>query len=234
MSNRLFQLVPESNLDRVRYLRRSRCVTGIAAAVAAVAIACLAGTTWLDMHSRAMLASAQETGAPVIRIEQEIQALRTIDEELAKALELQRSLGVSIPANGVVRAVSEVLPQGAMIRSITLQFQNVQGAARRQRRSSSKDADDAAPRALECVVEGIAADDADVGGLVDGLARLPALSNVNLESSRSYEFRGRNAREFKITFQADLERRWKLPEVATAAVAANDTDANGRGWEDKP
>jgi hypothetical protein len=43
---------------------------------------------------------------------------------------------------------------------------------------------------------------------------------VNLESSRSYEFRGRNAREYKITFHADLERRWRLPQLASVSVAA--------------
>lgn len=220
MSNRLFQLVPQSNLDRVRNLRGSRCLTGISASIAAVAVACLAGSTWLDMHSRGMLASAMETGAPVIKIEQEVDALRTVDTELTKALTLQRSLGVSIPANGVVRAVADVLPEGAMIRSISLDFQNVQGSARRQRRTAGKDSDTAAPRVLACVIEGIAADDADVGALVDGLARLPSFSRVNLESSRSYEFRGRNAREYKITFHADLERRWRLPQLASVSVAA--------------
>jgi hypothetical protein len=71
-------------------------------------------------------------------------------------------------------------------------------------------------RSLHCVIEGIAADDADVGALVEGLSRLPSFSKVTLESSRSYEFRGKNAREYKITFNADLERRWKLPQVASA------------------
>jgi hypothetical protein len=46
------------------------------------------------------------------------------------------------------------------------------------------------------------------------------VSRVALESSRSREFMGRQVREFRVTFAVDLEKRWKLPEVA--ATAAHD------------
>jgi UDP-N-acetylmuramyl pentapeptide synthase len=55
--------------------------------------------------------------------------------------------------------------------------------------------------------------------IVDGLGKLPSLSKVSLESSRSYEFRGKNAREYKVSFVADLEKRWRLPEIAVVAEA---------------
>ena len=45
------------------------------------------------------------------------------------------------------------------------------------------------------------------------------LTRVTLESSRTYEFRGKNAREFKVTFAADLDRRWKLPQITTVTEA---------------
>jgi hypothetical protein len=216
MSNRLFCLVPQANVDRIRNLRASRRISFSAAGVATVAIAILGGSTWLDFRSREMLATAQKEGAPVIKIEQELAALRADEAELAKSLALQRSLGVTLPANGVVRAVADSLPEGALVRSLSLEFQNVQGSTRRQRRGASKDNDAASARSLHCVIEGIAADDSDVGALVEGLSRLPSFSKVTLESSRSYEFRGKNAREYKITFNADLERRWKMPQVASA------------------
>ena len=50
-------------------------------------------------------------------------------------------------------------------------------------------------------------------------APLMSLSKVSLESSRSYEFRGKNAREYKVSFVADLEKRWRLPEIAVVAEA---------------
>ena len=55
------------------------------------------------------------------------------------------------------------------------------------------------------------------------LAALAPMSQVSLESSRSREFRGANAREFRIHFTVDLDRRWKLPEVAAAAAEAGGT-----------
>ena len=135
-----------------------------------------------------------------------------------RSLALQRSLGNTIPANGVIRAVSDALPTGALIKSIAIEYQNVQGTNRKQRKGA-KETDAATPRSLVCVIEGIALDDRDVGAIVDGLGKLPSLSKVSLESSRSYEFRGKNAREYKVSFVADLEKRWRLPGIAVAAEA---------------
>jgi hypothetical protein len=118
----------------------------------------------------------------------------------------------------VIRAVSDALPKGALIKSITIEYQNVQGTNRKQRKGA-KETDAATPRSLVCVIEGIALDDRDVGAIVDGLGKLPSLSKVSLESSRSYEFRGKNAREYKVSFVADLEKRWRLPEIAVVAEA---------------
>jgi hypothetical protein len=216
MSRRQFHLLPTTTVARVCANRATRGVVFTSGCIASVAVVLLGLSTWLDTTSRATLAVAQKEGAPVIQIEQEVAALRLVEQQIVKSLALQRSLGNTIPANGVIRAVSETLPRGALIKSITLEYQNVQGNNRKQRKGA-KESDAANPRTLVCVVEGIALDDRDVGAIVDGLGRLPSLSKVSLESSRSYEFRGKNAREYKVSFVADLEKRWKLPEIACAA-----------------
>ena len=215
MSRRQFHLLPDTTVARIRTNRSTRRVMLASGCTAMLAVAVLAASTWLGAHSRERLAAAQKEGAPVIRLEQEVAALRTVEKDLAKALTLQRTLGNTIPANGVIRAVAGTLPKGALIKSITIEYQNVQGTNRKQRKGA-KESDAPTARSLVCVIEGIALDDRDVGAIVDGLGRLPAMSKVTLESSRSYEFRGKNAREYKITFNADLERRWKLPQVASA------------------
>lgn len=218
MSRRQFHLLPAATVARVRANRATRGVVFSSGCIATVAVVVLGLSTWLDTYSRAKLAVAQKEGAPVIQIEQEVAALRVVEQQVVKSLALQRSLGNTIPANGVIRAVSETLPKGALIKSITLEYQNVQGTNRKQRKGA-KDSEAVTPRTLVCVVEGIALDDRDVGAIVDGLGRLPSLSKVSLESSRSYEFRGKNAREYKVSFVADLEKRWRLPEIAVAAEA---------------
>lgn len=216
MSRRQFHLLPTATVARVRANRATRGVVFSSGCIATVAVVVLGLSTWLDAFSRTKLAAAQKEGAPVIQIEQEVAALRLVEQQVVKSLALQRSLGNTIPANGVIRAVSDALPKGALIKSITLEYQNVQGTNRKTRKGS-KEVENRDPRTLVCVIEGIALDDRDVGAIVDGLGKLPSLSKVSLESSRSYEFRGKNAREYKVSFVADLEKRWKLPEIAVAA-----------------
>lgn len=218
MSTRLFRLVPPASDARIRGRRASRVMTVAAAAIAGLSAALIGGATWLDGESREQLAKAQKEGAPVIRIEQELAALKKVDEQLAAALTLQRSLATTIPAHSLIRAVSETLPKGAIIRSMSLEYRNVQGSTRKQRRAGNETEAQQA-RTLVCVVEGIASDDRDVGAFVEGLSGVKPLTRVTLESSRTYEFRGKNAREFKVTFAADLDRRWKLPQITTVTEA---------------
>ena len=127
---------------------------------------------------------------------------------------------VAIPASAIVRAVAGALPSGAMLERIGLEYANVQGTNKKIRRVAK---DEATPRQLRGEIAGIAANESDVGRLVDGLASLAPMSQVSLESSRSREFRGKNAREFRINFTVDLDRRWRMPAVAAAAEPAKET-----------
>lgn len=217
MSSRLFQLVPQQTEARIRGNRISRAISSVAAVVFGLAAMVTGGSHWLSVRAQTQLMFAQQEGAPVIKIDEEIKELEARERKITESVALQRSLANMIPANGVIRAVSDALPKGALIRSITLEYQNVQGSSRRpQQPAPNGGAPALPPRALSCVIEGIAADDRDVGEIIDGLSALKSLSRVTLESSRSYEFRGKNAREFKVTFSADLEKRWKLPRITTA------------------
>jgi hypothetical protein len=171
----------------------------------------------IDSRSAAQLAAARESSAPVIALEQELAQLRDEQASIESQLETQRSMAVAIPASSIVRAVAAALPSGAMLERIELEYANVQGTNKKIRRAGK---DEALPRQLRGGIAGIAANEADVGKLVDGLAGLAPMSQVSLESSRSREFRGRNAREFRINFVVDLDRRWKLPAVTVADEAS--------------
>jgi len=215
MRQRGFHLLPDAILLRVRTDRASRRVVGIAGAIAGVTVGLVAFATWVDARSRTILAAAQLEGAPVIQIEQEIEAYRETELRLIASLERQRAVGNAIPAHGVIQAVAESLPPGAVVKRLSIRYENVQGSNKRVRRNAKEAA--SPPRALVCELEGIALDDAGVNAIVQGLERLQALSKVTLESSRSLQFRGKSAREYKVTFVADLERRWKLPVIAEAS-----------------
>jgi len=92
----------------------------------------------------------------------------------------------------------------------------VQGTNKKIRRTAR---DERTPRELRGEIAGLALDEADVGRIIDSLSALAPMSQVSLESSRSREFRGRGAREFRIQFRVDLEKRWKLPEVVASVPA---------------
>jgi len=214
MSMHEVNLVPPSIAARIGGGRASRRVSACAGALAALALGIAAFARWTDTRSAAALAAARESSAPVIAIEEEITAMLAEEDRIASSIELQRSMGVAIPASGIVRAIAQALPDGSVLDRIGLEYANVQGTSKKLRRAGKTD--DAA-RELRGEIAGIAMDESDVGRIVDGLAALAPIGQVSLESSRSREFRGGNAREFRIRFTVDLEKRWRQPEIADAA-----------------
>ncbi len=213
MSMHGVNLVPDRIAGRVRGGRASRRVLAASALLGAMAIGLAGVARWTDARSSAQLAAARETSAPVIALEEEIAGLRAERAALERRVETQREVGVSIPASAVVRAVAASLPTGAMLERIDLDYANVQGTNKKIRRAGKGEDPQ---RELLGEIAGIAANESDVGRIIDSLTALAPMSQVSLESSRSREFRGRGAREFRIQFKVDLEKRWRLPEVASA------------------
>lgn len=214
MSMHEVNLVPKAVLDRVTTGRASRLVTAVAIVFGASAVGVAAVARTIDARSQAQLAAARDSSAPVIALESTIESIRRERAAIEERLDTQRELGVAIPASAVVRAVAQSLPEGAVLERIGLDYANVQGTNKKIRRGAK---DETPARELRGEIAGIAANESDVGRIVDGLAALAPMSQVSLESSRSREFNGRNVREFRIDFRVDLEKRWKLPEVVRAA-----------------
>ncbi|MFM1824110.1 MAG: hypothetical protein RI967_2376 [Planctomycetota bacterium] len=227
MNGRDFNLLPAATAAAIESRRATRGLSLVAAGACALAALVAAGGHWVETRSAAMLARAEASGAPVLAIEAEIRDIALARGAIAEALDLQRAVGVPVPATGVIRAVAGALPEGATLERIALEYANVQGEARRNRRPAR---DGAAPRELRAEIAGFAADETDVGRLVDRLSGLAPVARVSLESSRSREMLGRSVREFRIGFTVDLERRWRLPELAVGAVA--DAGMAGAGSSD--
>ncbi len=214
MSTRTFNLIPPEIALRVARGRATRTVFACSGLLAALAAGMFACAHWMDSKSAEALARAQSSGAPVVAIEAEIAALHAEHSAIDELIETQRALGVSIPASAVVGAIQSSLPNGALLERIDLEFANVQGSQRVMKRNAKPVE---TPRVLNGEISGIASDEGDVGAMVDALAALAPMQRVSLESSRSREFRGRSAREFRVTFTVDLDRRWKLPALSAAA-----------------
>ena len=216
-------LVPTAVSNRVARIRASRLVTRSGSAVLASAALLFAGASWMGGRSAELERVAREQGMPVVRIEEEIARLGAERAEIAGRIDEQRAVGVAIPATGVVRAIASSLPEGTLLDRLALEYANVQGVVRKGRRGAK---DVAPPREMRGEIAGIATDESDVGRIVDAIGALAPVSRVALESSRSREFLGRNVREFRVTFTVDLEKRWKLPEIADGS-SGDDAGSSG-------
>lgn len=216
MSREQFDLVPETVKQRIALARRSRRANAASMAIASMTVAVLAGSMWLDGHSRQTLEKARETAGPALALVGETERLAREAQALATKIDLQRAVGVQIPASGLVQAIGHSLPAGATLEKISLDFMHVQGTERKARRGAKAEVP---PRELHGEIAGIASSEADVGMLVDRLEGIAPLKAVSLESSRSREFRGRAAREFRVSFKVDLDRRWEMPAIAGAQGA---------------
>ncbi|MEY2795772.1 MAG: hypothetical protein RIR10_1488 [Planctomycetota bacterium] len=214
-------LVPAAILQRVMRRRSSRIVWSLSVCVFLASGSMLVGASWFDARSTALENIARERGAPVVLLEEEIARLLADRNTIEARVDGQREVGVAIPAASIVRTIAQHLPSGTVLDRVSLEYANVQGATRRVRRSA-KEVDPA--RELRGEIAGIALDESDVGRIVDAVGALTPVSRVALESSRSREFLGRNVREFRVTFAVDLEKRWALPPMAEASLAAHDTN----------
>jgi len=212
-----FNLIPIQIEDRVASRRSSRFVYGVALVLAACGITVAMFASHMETRSAALLAQAKESGAPVVALEAEIMQLRAESAAIDMRLEQQQAVGVAIPASGLATAVAESLSNGATLERLELSYEHVQGEQRKLRRAS-KDARE--PRVLRGVVAGIALNDQDIARVVERIGALAPIATVGLESSKSRVFRGKNVREFRLTFTVDLEKPWKWPLV-TMTDASN-------------
>lgn len=222
MTRRSFNLIPDQIAHRVASRRASRLAYCAASLIGALGIAAAIVASWMEARSSALLTQAQQSGAPVVALEAEIARLRAESAMIDSQLERQQSIGVAIPASGLVTAIAESLSNGATLEHIELSYEHVQGEQRKLRRVA-KDAPEA--RVLRGVVAGIALDDHDVSRVVERIGALAPIATVGLESSKSRAFRGQNVREFRVTFTVDLDKPWKWPAVRTVEKATDPADA---------
>ena len=213
MMTTMFNLLPEVTRARIAAEAASRRLYIAAGVMFVVAAALIVLGSWIELRSADVLAQANEAGAPVVQIENEIRAIEQERLAIAVSLDVQRALGVSIPASSLMSAIAQALPSGSVLDRVEFEYANVQGTVRKSRRVQK---DTVEPRELLGEIAGIASSESQVGVIIDALEALALLSRVNLESSKSLEFRGKNAREFRITFRVELEKRWKLPAIVIA------------------
>jgi hypothetical protein len=217
MTQRPIDLLP----DAIRARSQAGVVAGryVAALLIGVVLLGLTAT-----HSRLMLDLARDR----LRVAEE-QADIVLAAE-AKAAHLRRSLNetrdyirryeqIALPLeiSRVVATVINELPASATIDRIDLQA----GARQRTRTTRGRGSvrsDDPLPRVLKAELSGFAATDQDVAEIVSNLEGIGLFEQVSLDFSRTRSVRERNAREFRISFRADLDVRYEVKDLEPKSV----------------
>jgi hypothetical protein len=212
MTQRPIDLLP----DAIRARSQAGMVAGryVAALLIGVVLLGLTAT-----HSRLMLDLARDR----LRVAEE-QANIVLSAE-AKAARLRRSLNdtrdyirryelIALPLeiSRVIATIINELPASATIDRIDLQT----GTRQRNRSTRGRGSvrpDEPLPRMLKGELSGFAATDQDVAEMVTNLDGIGLFGQVSLDFSRTRTVRERNAREFRISFQADLDLRYEVDDL---------------------
>jgi hypothetical protein len=212
MTQRPIDLLP----DAIRARSQAGMVAGryVAALLIGVVLLGLTAT-----HSRLMLdlardrlRVAEEQADIVLSAEATAARLRRSLNDTCEYIRRYEQIALPLEVSRVIATIINELPASATIDRIDLQ------AGPRQRNRSTRGrgsvrTDEPLPRVLKGELSGFAATDQDVAEMVANLEGIGLFGQVSLDFSRTRTVRERNAREFRISFQADLDIRYEVEDL---------------------
>lgn len=217
MKQRPIDLLP----DAIRARSQAGVVAGryVAATLIAVVLLGLTAThsrLLLDL-ARQRLKIAEDQADIVLAAEAKARRLQQRLEQQGDFIRRYELIAYPLEASRIIAAVVNELPESATLDRLDLHAGPLrQGRSARGRRRGEPEAslDD---RKLVGEVSGFAATDLQVAEIVARLDAIGLFEQVNLDFSRTRTVRGRAAREFRISFRADLEARYEVVEPASPA-----------------
>jgi hypothetical protein len=202
--------------DAIRARSQAGVVAGryVAALLIAVVLLGLTAT-----HSRLMLdlardrlRVAEEQADIVLAAEAKAARLRRSLEDTRDYIRRYERIALPLEISRVIATIINELPASATLDRIDLHA----GTRQHNRTSRGRGAvrpDEPLPRSLTGELSGFAATDQDVAGVVANLEGLGLFGQVSLDFSRTRAVRHRNAREFRISFRADLDARYEVEDL---------------------
>lgn len=219
MTQRAIDLLP----DAIRARSQAGVVAGryVAALLIAVVLLGLTAThsrLMLDL-SRQRLKVAEEQADIVLAAEAKAARLRQSLAETHAFIARYELIALPLEISRVLATIVGELPPSATLDRIDL-YAGTRQRNRSSRSRGSAGADGAPPRVLTGELSGFAASDQDVAQLVTNLDAIGLFRQVSLDFSRTRTVRGRNAREFRISFRANLEVRYEVRDPAAGGPRA--------------
>ena len=222
MKQRPIDLLPEG----IRARGQAGVVAGryVAALLIGVVLVGLMGT-----HShlvrdlaRQRLRAAQKEADIALSAEARAEQLRLNLEDTRQFIDRYDVIALPLDLSRVVATLVNILPQSATLERITLDGGVSRGNVSARARAAGE-SEGPRPRVLNGELTGFALSDQDVAQIVTELERLGLFEHVSLDYSRTRAVRGRNAREFRISFRADLDVRYEVSELPQSAAGHSET-----------
>ncbi len=166
-------------------------------------------------HSRFLLDAAEKDRAAARECERLVQQAGRRITELRRELESRQhkkdryeELALPLDVSRVVATLVNEMPESAALDRLDLRVAGRQ-AARRSGRARAREGG-AALRLLEGEMGGFASSDREIADFVANLERLALCQQVTLDFTRTRTVNDRPAREFRISFRVDLDRRYEV------------------------
>jgi len=180
-------------------------------------------------HSRYMLNAArvalyetQMHANQVVETERTADELRRVLDESNAYIRQYERTAYPLDVGAVIATVVQYLPPSVTLDRIDVdagqrQMSSGPRAKPREREKDSKP--DAPARVLVCELAGFAASDREIAEFVSRLGSTPPFRNASLDFSRTRDVRGLPAREFRISFNIDLDARYEVVPLNSLAGA---------------
>lgn len=220
-------------IDLLPEFVRIKCQAGvrtgqyIAAVVAAVILIVIATTHMrfeLD-RSRERLARAEDQANIVIQLEQRAGELTQSLDEAGEMIELQNALRFPFEVSRLISTMINQLPE-----SVTIERLEIDANPRRNLRSQvQKDGDEPPARVSFGELNGFAVSDDHIAEMVAQMESSRIYQTVTWDFTRSRVVREHPAREFRVSFQIDLDQAYEIVSAGEEGSAGDATSSIEHG-----
>lgn len=219
----LIDLMPEACRRRIGRKRRARRWL---AAYVATAVALTASIAGLRVHARGQRAEVDRLREVVdLDADQRRQAtgLEARIGEARLQLDRQERLSLPVRVGDVVALIGKEMPDSVSLTALAFTPRMDKAGSRSRAAAAGAPGGGAKPAASEpqkrLIVElsGISPNDIDMAGFVAGLEASPLFKHVAVDFARKSVIRGVEGREFAITCEVDLGKRYEFERVERAS-----------------
>jgi Tfp pilus assembly protein PilN len=211
MSHGQIDLLPEAIRARSQAgVVAGRYVASLLIAVVLLGLMATHSRLMLDL-ARDRLRVAEDQANMVLAAEAKAVKLRRTLDETRGYIQRYERIALPLEVSRVIATIIDELPDSATLDRIDVRA-GIRQQDRNARGRSTAGPPEPLSRVLTGELSGFAVSDQDVAAIVANLEALGLFEQVTLDFSRTRTVREKSAREFRISFRADLERRYDVAD----------------------